>query len=59
MGRMLPLVLGVALVVVGYQLWNRNAAEAGALDYVSDWTTAVAEARASGKPILLNFGGSW
>ena len=31
----------------------------GGLKYVEGWGAAVKEARADGKPILLNFGGPW
>jgi hypothetical protein len=50
----------LALVVAAaVQLYLKSAAARGNLGYVGSWSTAVEEAKSSGKPILLNFGGSW
>jgi hypothetical protein len=53
-GKKLPVILVLALAVVAQQLWTSG----GALDYL-DWEAGVAEAQATGKPILINFGGPW
>ena len=47
----------VAVGVVGFFLWQKRGAEA--LDYRSSWGDALQEARDSGRPILINFGGPW
>lgn len=59
MGKTLPVVLILLLVGVGYQIWVKSTASAGALGYQSDWNAAVKEARSTGKPIMLVFGGPW
>jgi hypothetical protein len=53
----IPVVCG-ALVVVG-AIAALGGGSADALPYRSDWSAAIAEARESGKPILIHFGGSW
>ncbi len=45
------------LAVFAYQLFFAGSGDA--LDYYTDWEDAVREAKLSGKPILLNFGGPW
>ncbi len=55
----LVVLLGLLLVGIGFQVYQKRAAAAGALGYGSDWAAALEESKASGKPILLNFGGSW
>jgi len=52
-------VLLALLLVIGYQIYQKKFAIAGALSYRSDWAGAIEEAKKSGKPILLNFGGDW
>lgn len=57
---MKPVIILVALVAIfAISLWNRHQASAGALDYRSDWGATLEEARDSGKPILINYGGPW
>lgn len=53
------IIVAVLLGIFGFALWNRHQAAAGALDYRSDWGSALEEARDSGRPILINFGGPW
>lgn len=55
----LSVILVLLFAVIGYQLWNRSTPSAHALPYVADWQTAVAQADAEHKPILLIFGGDW
>ena len=50
------LIMAVAVAVLGLFLWHKNAS---ALDYYADWGDALAEARDSGKPLFINFGGDW
>lgn len=52
-----PAVCGV-LVAAGAIAWFCGGT-ADALPYRSSWGDALAEARETGKPILLYFGGSW
>ena len=35
------------------------ASRTDTLDYMTDWSEALQRAKASRKPILLNFGGPW
>ena len=56
MGAKPLLVLALALGVFGFFMWQKDAS---ALDYYVDWEDALAEARDSGKPLLINFGGPW
>jgi hypothetical protein len=51
-------VVCAALVVAGAVTWF-GSGSAEALPYRTDWGDALAEARESGKPILIHFGGSW
>ena len=54
-----PLAL-IAFLAVGIPLYIfLRYSDAGALHYLEDWPRALEKARASGKPILLNFSGSW
>lgn len=55
--RVLMLVLVLVAVVAG--LLYRGSSTPAALPYVADWDEAVAEARATGKPLLVSFGGPW
>ena len=53
----IPLIAG-ALVIAGVIGYLRSA-PADALDYSSSWGSALEEARTTGKPLLIVFGGSW
>ena len=52
------ILLIVLAVVVGALLF-RASGSASALQYVADWDEARAESRATGKPLMVNFGGPW
>lgn len=58
-GKKIIAIGAVLLVAVGVQVYWKRAAAAGNLGYRGSWDMAVAEARKSKKPILLNFGGDW
>ena len=47
-----------AIVLLVLIVWQSQGA-ADALDYRSSWGVALQEARDTGKPILINFGGPW
>ena len=51
-----PAISG-ALVVIGAIAFLGGSADA--LPYRADWGDALSEARNTGKPILLVFGGDW
>lgn len=52
-----PIISGIA-IVVGLIAWLTGGS-AGALNYHDDWGDALEDARTSGKPLLINFGGPW
>ena len=52
-----PAIAG-ALVILGALAFLQGGS-ADALPYRSDWGDALTEARETGKPILLVFGGDW
>ena len=55
--RLLTILAGLALaLIIGRKYANSGAS---GLDYHSSWERAVAEARDTGRPIFLNYGGSW
>jgi hypothetical protein len=56
-GSKVPLICGV-LVVVGAIAWFAGGS-ADALPYRDGWGDATEEARRTGKPILISYGGSW
>ncbi len=53
------LVLVGTLVAGSYFFSSSKDSQAEGLRYFSDFSEALAEARSTKKPILLNFGGPW
>lgn len=53
----IPVVCGALVVAAAVTFLGRGSADA--LPYRSDWGGALEEARETGKPILIHFGGSW
>ena len=47
------------IAALGYMIWEKCAAAGGPLGSVRSWQAAVDKAKATGKPVLLNFGGPW
>ena len=52
-----PLIAGVLVIAAAVGYFSTGSADA--LSYRASWGDALEEARETGKPILLYFGGSW
>ncbi len=53
----LPIVAGICVIVAAIAFLSSGSADA--LSYRASWGDALSEARDSGKPILLYYGGAW
>ena len=59
MGKKLWLFVLAAVVIGGYQVYQKTAAGSGPLPYEDSWLSAIDATRSTDKPILLVFGGDW
>ena len=53
----LPIIAGIVVIAAATMVARSGGADA--LSYRSDWGKTLTEARETGKPILLVFGGPW
>ena len=53
----IPAICGALVVIGAIAFFGSGSADA--LPYRADWGDALEEARNTGKPILLVFGGDW
>ena len=52
-----PIVAGILVIIAAVAYVTSGSADA--LSYRASWGDALEEARESGKPILLYYGGAW
>lgn len=52
-----PVIAGILVIVAAVGFFTSGSADA--LSYSASWGDALEEARETGKPILLYYGGSW